>query len=49
MEALRPSLDEAAQGKDLSDKNAALDYIGRRALGTTTSRENRIKHAQGCP
>jgi len=45
MEALRPSLDEAAQGKDLSTREAALDYIGRRALGMTTSRENRIQHA----
>jgi len=46
MEALRPSLDEASQGKDLNTKEAALDYIGRRALGQTTSRANRIKHAQ---
>lgn len=46
MEALRPSLDEAAHGKDLNTKEAALDYIGRRALGQTTSRVNRIKHAQ---
>ena len=27
-------------------QEAALDYIGRRALGQTTSRANRIKHAQ---
>ena len=46
MEALRPSLDEASHGKDLNTKEAALDYIGRRALGQTTSRANRIKHAQ---
>jgi len=32
MEALRPSLDEASQGKDLNTKEAALDYIGRYSL-----------------
>lgn len=46
MEALRPSLDEAAEGKDLGTREACLDYIGRRALGTATSKENRIKHAE---
>jgi len=46
MEALRPSLDEAAHGKDLGTKEAALDYIGKRALEKTTSKTNRIKHAQ---
>mmetsp|Transcript_18763 Transcript_18763/g.45096 ORF Transcript_18763/g.45096 Transcript_18763/m.45096 type:complete len:1181 (-) Transcript_18763:313-3855(-) len=46
MEALRPSLDESSKGKDLNTREAALDYIGRRALGQTTARENRIRHAQ---
>lgn len=32
MEALRPSLDESAQGKDLSTREAALDYIGEHTL-----------------
>mmetsp|Transcript_70577 Transcript_70577/g.188361 ORF Transcript_70577/g.188361 Transcript_70577/m.188361 type:complete len:1176 (-) Transcript_70577:60-3587(-) len=46
MEALRPSLDEAAQGKELNTREAALDYIGRRAVNQATSKENRIRHAQ---
>ena len=46
MEALRPSLNEAAEGKDLTSREDALYFIGKRAIDKITSRDQCIKHAE---